>query len=202
MLYEKLRTNKVCCWFIIHLRYLLGVAFIPSGLVKLVGHRFTQVSTSEPIGFFFEGLFQSGFYYNFIGGAQLLATFLLMTQRLASLGTAIYCCIIVNIWLITLSLSFKGTWIITSLMLFAIAVLATWDYQKLKTIFMFDRLPAVKLYPEPALYWHVVGLVYFVCILLMFLVKTQMVVAQICAAIVAITFIISQIFAYRLYKNS
>lgn len=108
-MYEKLRTHKLNQWLIIHLRYLLGVAFLPSGLTKIVGNRFTQISTDHPIGFFFEGLYRSGIYYNFIGVAQVLAALLLMTQRFATLGAVVYYSLIVNIWLITVSLSFKGT---------------------------------------------------------------------------------------------
>ena len=129
MKYDYLRENRFNKWFIVHLRYLLGVAFIPSGYTKLIGNRFTQISTDHPIGYFFEGLYQSGFYYNFIGFAQLLAGFLIMTQRLATLGNLIYFSLIVNICIITISLSFKGTWIITSLMLLASTVLLIWDYQ-------------------------------------------------------------------------
>ena len=54
-------------------RILLGVAFLPSGMTKLLGNRFTLLGTDTPIGFFFEALYQTGFYWRFIGLAQLTA---------------------------------------------------------------------------------------------------------------------------------
>ncbi|MBU4539049.1 MAG: DoxX family protein [Weeksellaceae bacterium] len=161
MNYEKLRENRFNQWFMVHLRYLLGVAFIPSGYTKLIGNRFTQISTDHPIGYFFEGLYQSGFYYQFIGFAQLLAGFLLMTQRLATFGNLIYFSLITNICIITISLSFKGTWMITSLMLFASTVLLIWDYQKLRPIFSYHSIPKITVHTEPSIYWQITGLVYF-----------------------------------------
>ena len=51
----------------------MHVGFIPTGLVKLLGHRFTQISSDNPIGLFFEVLYQSGAYWHFIGAAQMVA---------------------------------------------------------------------------------------------------------------------------------
>lgn len=160
-MYEKLRLHPLCQWIIIHLRYVLGFAFIPSGLVKLVGERFTIISKDHPIGLFFDGLYQSGFYYNVIGGTQVFVAFLLMTQRFATLGALLYSCVIFNIWMITLSLSFKGTWVITSLMMFATIILLIFDWEKLKSIVSYNSLSQVKVYPEPSFLWQITGLIYF-----------------------------------------
>ncbi|WP_128124742.1 hypothetical protein [Chryseobacterium carnipullorum] len=65
MTFEKLRTNRFNQWVMIHLRYLVGFAFFPSGLTKLIGNRFTVLSTDTPIGYFFEAMYQTGFYWNF-----------------------------------------------------------------------------------------------------------------------------------------
>lgn len=75
MTFEKLRTNRINQWIIIHLRYLVGFAFFPSGLVKLMGERFTRISIEEPIGAFFEALYQSGIYWNFLGLPRSLQEF-------------------------------------------------------------------------------------------------------------------------------
>lgn len=202
MLYEKLRSNKFNQWLIIHLRYLLGLAFIPSGLVKLVGDRFTQVSVDDPVGFFFEGLYQSGFYYNFIGFIQVFAGLLLMTQRLASFGAIIYSCLIVNIWLITISLSFKGTWIITSLMLIATTILLIWDSQKFKSIFSYNRATSFKIFPDPSFFWQILGVVYFVLLLSIWFTATNPTIAGVIAVLIIIILIGSNIYAYMKYKKS
>lgn len=153
MKFEKLRTSKFNHWVIIHLRYLVGFAFFPSGLVKLMGNRFTRISTDNPIGYFFEALYQSGFYWNFLGLAQISAGILLMTQRYATLGALMFLAILTNIWIITISLSFKGTWIITSLMMIAVLVLLIWDKHKLLPIFNYNKTSIIKEYPDPALVW-------------------------------------------------
>jgi uncharacterized membrane protein YphA (DoxX/SURF4 family) len=93
------------------------------GISKTYGNRFTRISTDNPIGYFFEALYQSGFYWNFLGLAQITAGILLMTQRYAKLGALMFLTILTNIWIITISLSFKGTWIITSLMMIAVLIL-------------------------------------------------------------------------------
>lgn len=70
---------------IIYTRYLIGGTFVFASLIKIKGTRFTSVSgESNPINsawHFFETMYQSGLYWKFIGVCQLLAGFLLMTQR-------------------------------------------------------------------------------------------------------------------------
>jgi len=169
MKFEKLRTSRFNQWVIIHLRYLIGFAFFPSGLVKLMGNRFTRISTDNPIGYFFEALYQSGFYWNFLGLAQITAGILLMTQRYARLGALMFLTILTNIWIITISLSFKGTWIITSLMMIAVLILVIWDKHKLLPIFSYNKASAVKEYPDPAPVWIVAGMIYAVSFIVLYM---------------------------------
>lgn len=115
-------------------RILLAVAFIPSGWTKLGGNRFTYLSIETPIGYFFDALYQSGWYYNFLGFAQLFVAALLLVPRTATLGALLYFPVILNIFIITLSLHFTGTWMITGLMLLANLFLLCWDYDKWKGI--------------------------------------------------------------------
>jgi uncharacterized membrane protein YphA (DoxX/SURF4 family) len=131
-LHARIRQYKWLRRFTVLTRVLLAIAFLPSGLTKVVGNRFTLLGPDNPIGYFFDALFQSGFYYNFIGVAQLTAAVLLLIPRTATLGAVIYFPIILNIWLLTLSLHFRGTWVITSLMLLACLYLLCWDYDRLK----------------------------------------------------------------------
>ncbi|MGE0131121.1 MAG: hypothetical protein AB7U82_23835 [Blastocatellales bacterium] len=134
-LHTRIRRDKLLRGFTWLTRILLAVAFTPSGLTKVLGNRFTQIPPSEPIGYFFEALYQSGFYYNFIGVAQLTAAILLLIPRTAALGAVIYFPIIINIFLVTVSLNFTGTPFITGAMLLANIYLLCWDYDRLKHIF-------------------------------------------------------------------
>ncbi len=133
--YYSIRSNYRLAIFVWLTRFLLAFAFIPSGMKKVLGQRFTNIGIEHPIGFFFEALYRSGMYWNFIGWGQIFAALLLMTQRFSTLGNIIYFFIISNICFITLSMHFTGTWVITSLMLFASTCLLLWDANKLQYIF-------------------------------------------------------------------
>ena len=162
--YNSVRNKSGLITFIILTRYLIGFAFIPSGLKKIMGERFTQISIENPIGFFFEGLYQSGFYWNFIGWAQVIAALLLMTQRFATLGAICFFFIVSNIWVITISLHFSGTWLITTLMLLAVIMLLVWDYHKLKYIFYRENYSEKQLpenYPATSKIWIATGFILF-----------------------------------------
>jgi len=132
---SELKREKWLRAFTLLTRVLLAIGFTPSGLTKLLGNRFTQLSTETPIGYFFEALYQSGFYWNFIGLAQLTAALLLVIPRTAFVGALIYFPIILNIFIITVSMHFKGTPIITGLMLVANIYLLCWDWQRLRSLF-------------------------------------------------------------------
>ena len=196
MKFDNLRNNRTNLWIIIHLRYLVGLAFFPSGITKLIGHRFTQISTDTPIGYFFEALYQSGFYWNFLGLAQLTAGILLMTQRFALLGTLAFFAIITNVWLITLSLSFKGTWVITSLMIIAIIILLIWDYKKLLPLVSSRKIQTIESVPEADKIWIFAGIIYSFSFILLSLInpfkeETSKILVWILIAIILLTFFVS-----------
>ncbi|MEZ4703363.1 MAG: DoxX family membrane protein [Rhodothermales bacterium] len=120
-------------------RLLLAAAFLPSGLTKVLGNRFTSISPDTPIGYFFEALYQSGFYYRFIGLAQVTAALLLLIPRTTALGAVVYFPIILNIFIITVSLHFTGTPYITGLMLLASIFLLCWEYDRFRDLRLFAR---------------------------------------------------------------
>lgn len=206
MKFDNLRTNRFNHWVIIHLRYLVGFAFFPSGLVKLFGERFSRISTDNPIGYFFEALYQSGFYWNFLGLAQITAGILLMTQRFATLGALMFLAILTNIWIITISLSFKGTWMITSLMMIAVLILVMWDRHKLLPIFNYNKASEVKEYPDPGRNWIMAGVVYAISCIALYMLdpvkgeEYEKWLGIFLVLIILITFIISHYKAYKNYK--
>lgn len=117
-------------------RLLLALGFLPSGWTKLIGHRFTLLPVEYPVGFFFEALYRTGFYWNFLGFIQLLAAGLLLIPRCTTFGAVLYFPIILNIFLITLSMQFQGTPVITGLMLLGCLYLLCWDYDRLRPLFV------------------------------------------------------------------
>lgn len=134
-LITNIRSKKFFILFTWCTRILLAIGFLPSGLKKAMGERFTILGIDTPVGFFFEALYRTGFYWNFIGIAQLLAALLLVIPRTKTLGAILYFPIIVNIHMITVSMSFRGTTYITGLMFMGALYLLVWDYKKLKPLF-------------------------------------------------------------------
>lgn len=129
-----IRDKKLFKLFTWCTRMLLFLAFLPSGLKKILGQRFTLIGIEDPIGFFFEALYKSGFYWNFLGFMQLTAGLLLLIPRTSFFGALLYLPIIINIFIIVIAMQFTGTPYITGLMLLANVYLLLWDYNKLKRL--------------------------------------------------------------------
>jgi uncharacterized membrane protein YphA (DoxX/SURF4 family) len=132
-LYDEWRHNRWLRYFAVFCRVALALGFIPSGLVKIMGERFTELPSNHPLGHYFDALHQTGFYYRFIGVSQLTAALLLLIPRTALLGALLYLPIILNICVLTYATRFEGTRIAT-LMLLANLYLLCWDYARLKYV--------------------------------------------------------------------
>lgn len=120
-------------------RCLLAVAFIQPSITKILHKPFTILPDSNPVGHYFNALYDTGFYYEFIGWAQLTAAILLLIPRISHIGAVIFLPIIANIAVLTCSVGFVGTWLITILMCFAAVWLVAWEYDRLKPIVFRDR---------------------------------------------------------------
>ena len=120
--------------FAMLLRVLLALAFVPSGLVKIMGEPFTTLPVTDPVGYFFAGFFSARGYYQFIGVMQWVAGGLLLVPRTATLGALLYLPIIVNIFAITLGIgeSFGGTRLVAGAMVAANVFLLWWDWDRWK----------------------------------------------------------------------
>ncbi len=142
-LIEKYHKKNWANIFVIYLRYLIGGAFVFSAMPKIFGQRFVTSNCEDaPIDtfmHFFETLYRSGLYWNFLGWSQLIASLLLMTQLFSALGALAFFPIILNVFVITVAYEFGGTPIITGLMLLANIFLLMWDYKKLEPLFMFGN---------------------------------------------------------------
>ena len=151
--------------FIIYTRYLIGSAFVFASIVKIRGGRFTAESGElNPIDsswHLFETLYQSGLYWKFLGIAQLVSGFLLMTQRFAKLGAVINFPIIANVFVITLSYYFAFTPVITGLMLLANIMLIAWDWNTLKVLINLKPTLDETLRLENDVIWQILGVLLF-----------------------------------------
>ena len=162
-----MRSSAFCYRFALLTRVLLAAGFIPTGMVKLLGERFTLISPETPIGAFFEAMYQTGLYWRFLGLTQVVAGLLLLVPRLAHLGAAIFAGVILNIFVITMSLGFRGTPVVTGLMLLAVVYLLLWDFHRFRPMFTLAPLPAPV--PQPRLdAWETAGFSVFAVALVAF----------------------------------
>jgi len=136
--YAELKRNKWLRYFAVFCRIALALGFLPSGLVKVRGERFTGLPPNHPLGHYFDALHLTGFYYTFIGVGQMLAATLLLIPRTSLLGALFYFPIILNIFVLTHALRFEGTRVATFMLLANLFLLA-WDYPRLKYILPFSR---------------------------------------------------------------
>lgn len=132
--HNEIQSKKLFVLFTWGTRILLALAFIPSGLKKVLGERFTILDIETPVGFFFEALYRTGWYYNFLGFMQLLVAVLILIPRITTLGALLYLPIIINIFIIVVAMHFTGTPYIVGLMVIANLYLLFWDYNKIKKI--------------------------------------------------------------------
>lgn len=196
--------------FVIYLRYLIGFAFIFASIVKIKGERFTRIPTTEPVGYFFESMYQSGFYWNFLGWAQLIAGSLLMSQRFSTIGALIFFPIILNVCLITISIDFgSGTPLITTLMLLGTLFLLLWDYKKWIILFKQDHKIKIDLTTEAQdklmtdHVWTLAGVTFVVLTIIVQMInpnQTLIIIWLITMILVGITALITGLLRYRIKK--
>lgn len=135
---QEAKGNRWLRYFTVFCRVALALGFIPSGIVKIMGERFTALPSNHPLGHYFDALYLTGYYYTSIGVAQLATALLLLIPRTALLGALIYFPIILNITVLAYAVRFEGTRI-TTLMVLACLYLLWWDYDRLKHILPFRQ---------------------------------------------------------------
>lgn len=146
------RSRELLFRFTLLTRILLAAGFIPTGLVKLLGQRFTQLPDSTPIGAFFEAMYQTGVFWNFIGATQVAAGVLLLIPRFAHLGALLFLPVIAGILAVVVGVGFgTGTTLVTLLMLSAVLYLLLWDYDRFRGILTTRPFPELHGIAAPVL---------------------------------------------------
>ena len=146
-LHFRARQNRWLYFFAIFNRVALAAGFFPSGMVKVLGQRFTDLAVNHPLGHYLDALFRTGYYYTFIGVLQVTAAVLLLIPRTALIGAIIYLPIILNIFVLSLSVRFQGSLLTAPLMILANLYLLCWDYHKLRLIFPWNYRADTTLLP-------------------------------------------------------
>lgn len=133
-IYDEAKSDKWFRGFAIFCRIVLAASFFPTGLVKIMGQRFAEgLPSNNPLGHYFDALQLTGYYYTFIGIAQVAIALLILIPRTAFLGVLMYFPMIVNICVLTYATRFAGTRANTMLLL-ACLFLLIWNYDRLKYI--------------------------------------------------------------------
>jgi hypothetical protein len=138
-IHAKMTNSKMLQIFTAFTRILLFIGFTPPSIKKILHEPFTSLPDSDPVGHYFNALLGTGFYYEFIGWAQLVAAVLLIFPRTAHLGALMFFPIILNIAVLTNAVGFQGTRLLTIFMTLAAAYLVAWDYDRLKPILFGKR---------------------------------------------------------------
>ena len=138
-IYYEAKSDKWFKRFAVFCRIALAASFIPAGFIKIMGERFAAgLPSNNPLGHYFDALYLTGYYYTFIGIAQIIIAILLLIPRTSLLGALMYFPIIVNICVLTYATRFDGTRGVT-MMVLASLFLLIWDYDRLKHILPFKQ---------------------------------------------------------------
>jgi hypothetical protein len=146
--HTEIRGNRWMRYFTTFTRLALVGGFLPAGYVKIIGERFTDLHNNQPMGHYLEALHHTGYYYTFIGCAQVLAAILLLIPRTVVLGTLLYLPIILNICILSLAVRFEGSLLTAPLMVIACIYLLCWHYDRIKYISPFIQPPSLPLVPS------------------------------------------------------
>jgi len=110
-----------------NLRLLVGFAFVPAGLKKVLGQPFTDPDKTGPFHDLLHAFHATGGFYRFVGVLQLVVAVLLMTQRWARFGAWLALPIITAIMVFCWSTNVVPTAIVATLMFAGVVGLAAWD---------------------------------------------------------------------------
>jgi uncharacterized membrane protein YphA (DoxX/SURF4 family) len=139
-LHSQAKENSWLRLFSIFCRFALAVGFFPAGMVKIMDERFASgLSVNHPMGHYLEALHYTGYYYTFIGVAQVTAAIMLLIPRTVTLGAFLYFPIILNICILTYAVRFDGSLFTAPLMTLANLYLLGWNYEKWKYILPFNH---------------------------------------------------------------
>lgn len=134
--HAKVRSNVWMRYFTVFTRLALVAGFLPAGYVKIIGERFTDLHNNQPMGHYLEALHHTGYYYTFVGYAQILAAILLLIPRTVVLGTLLYLPIILNICILSFAVRFEGSLLTAPLMVIACIYLLCWHYDRIKYLIL------------------------------------------------------------------
>lgn len=130
----RLRDRRWANLAVTNLRILLGFAFLPAGLKKVLGQRFTEAANTGPFHEFLHAFYATGFLYRAVGAVQLVVAWLLMTQTYATLGAAVALPLFLFITVLCWSTGAYPTAVMTTLMMSGALALCLWEHEAFRPL--------------------------------------------------------------------
>lgn len=104
------------------------------------------------MGAYLEALHHTGYYYTFIGIAQVVSAILLLIPRTVILGALLYLPIILNITVLSYAVRFEGSIVTSPLMVLADLYLLVWNYDRVRYLLPFSMFSELGIIQKPKKY--------------------------------------------------
>jgi hypothetical protein len=156
---HRARWANLC---VINLRILIGFAFLPAALKKLLDQPFTDPANVGRFHDFLDAFRATGWFYQFVGVSQLVAALLLFSQRFALLGALVALPIISAITAFCWSTHVYPTATVATLIWLGTVGLVAWDVDRLRGLV--GAAPAITTTQPPVALraWQLCGVAIFV----------------------------------------
>lgn len=154
MIVSLVRRARQIRWInvaVVNLRILIGFAFLPSALKKILDQPFTDPANHGRFHDFLHAFHATGWFYPFVGAMQIAAAALLFTQRFATVGALIALPILTAITVFCWSTQVYPTASVATMMWLGTVGLVVWDVDKWRGIVMRDdRAAEIRIEPIAA----------------------------------------------------
>jgi hypothetical protein len=156
---HRARWANLCA---INLRILIGFAFLPAALKKLLDQPFTDPANTGRFHDFLDAFRAAGWFYSFVGVCQLVAALLLFSQRFALLGALVALPIITAITAFCWSTQVYPTATVATLMWLGTVGLVVWDVERLRGVVGAAPATSIERPPVALRAWQLCGVTIFV----------------------------------------
>ncbi len=133
-LIDSLRARRWSHLVVANLRIMLGFAFVPAGLKKVLYQPFTDPQNTGAFHDFLHAFYATGLFYQFVGGVQLVIAVLLATQTFSTLGALMALPVMICITVFCWSTGVIPTAIVATMMLSGTLALVVWDVDRWLTV--------------------------------------------------------------------
>jgi hypothetical protein len=147
---------------VINLRILIGFAFLPAALKKVLDQPFTDPENTGRFHDFLHAFRDTGWFYLFVGVCQLVAALLLFSQRFALLGALVALPILTAITAFCWSTQVYPTATVATLMWLGTVGLIVWDVERWRGLFGGAPPGAIETAPVDLRAWQLCGAAIFV----------------------------------------